>query len=425
MNDKQKSLIMGILIVIIAGWTYFTNYYTWPAHQSDSSEEITSETTNLKNHKNHRHDNNTEETEYTEEDTNEEPISDEYEDTVSENMNTADFQTQNQNQNKYTNVHINDQINQMFPGNYLDKVMSMGNLTRWHHKSFPLKVYIQPSAPEVYRNIIKNAFLEWQSEASKIISFTFVNNYNNADIRCYFPADFDKRIKKDSNTAGVTVPHIKNNKLQYMTIEFTNRLNNKPINETTFKIIALHEIGHSLGLSGHSENENDVMYPMNPKPTKISQGDINTLKLLYSIIPDVSNMDYEESYRDKFWTTDDIFGDTNKRIDIEIESKLKNIQNIGDEKQPSLLISIGESYYKKKDYENAIEFYKKGLEQLGETDKNKSAEIFYNIALCYVKLNKKDSALKFAQYSYELNPKNEVGDLITALKNNQVIVIKD
>ena len=328
---------------------------------------------------------------------------------------------------RYRDIHVSDKINNLYPDNYISQILSHGNLIRWHHKSFPLKVYIEPNPtiPASFKNMVKDAFIEWQSKAGEIISFKFVDSYRTADIICRFPADFNKRIRKDSNTAGITFPNIKDNKLQYMTIELQSLNNDKFVDTNSLKSTILHEIGHALGLTGHSENKNDVMYPLHTKPIKISRGDINTLKLLYAIIPDISNMDYDESYRNKFWTTDDILGNTNQRIDIEIQSKLRNIQNIGDEKQPSLLTSLGDSYLAKKDYKNAIEYYKQALIQLGESNKIQSSNIFFNIALCYIKINDKANALKFAKYSFELNPQKKNKELIHALNNNYTIEIKE
>jgi hypothetical protein len=49
--------------------------------------------------------------------------------------------------------------------------------------------------------------------------------------------------------------------------------------------ICLHEIGHALGLMGHSTQHNDVMYssmPLSTNDRSLSERDKNTLKHLYS-----------------------------------------------------------------------------------------------------------------------------------------------
>lgn len=46
------------------------------------------------------------------------------------------------------------------------------------------------------------------------------------------------------------------------------------------KSVAIHELGHALGLD-HSQSRNSVMYPVDQGVTSLSQGDINALKTIY------------------------------------------------------------------------------------------------------------------------------------------------
>ena len=65
----------------------------------------------------------------------------------------------------------------------------------------------------------------------------------------------------------------------------------------------LHEIGHALGIMGHSYSSEDLMYmatdndsnfyaPYRSSFQYLSSKDINTIKLLYKMFPDISNTRY-------------------------------------------------------------------------------------------------------------------------------------
>ena len=198
-----------------------------------------------------------------------------------------------------------DTINKLYPDNYLINLLNDGNLWRWHHKSFPLKVYItENNFPSYFNANIKKAFQTWQNSSNGKVSFQYVNDIKQADIIVYVE-NF-----KYSKALGLTEINTDLNKLNKPI-----KIYLKPYNYNTvymsnlrFYSVALHEIGHSIGLA-HSKNINDIMYPTTSTTNgRISKSDINTLLLLYSIIPDVCDISYGLEYRNKYVTTKDIFG---------------------------------------------------------------------------------------------------------------------
>ena len=50
--------------------------------------------------------------------------------------------------------------------------------------------------------------------------------------------------------------------------------------------IALHEIGHALGINGHSSDSKDIMFmSVDKNQTTLSRRDVETLKALYKLKP--------------------------------------------------------------------------------------------------------------------------------------------
>lgn len=166
------------------------------------------------------------------------------------------------------------------PGDYFDQVRSVavGALV-WTH--WPIRVYIEPLSagllmkPEVWQNAIAQSVKDWQP----YLSIGFVNNISEADIQISAKSPYQKsgaRVRSAETRYELYVG-------EQQTLSHRVTINIRPTQTPQYLTSAArHEIGHALGLWGHSRNPADVMYfAQVRKPPGISAQDINTLKRVY------------------------------------------------------------------------------------------------------------------------------------------------
>ncbi len=162
---------------------------------------------------------------------------------------------------------------------------SSSSLLRWNH--FPITVYIDDSFVKNnehnYVSNVVDAMNRWES--TSIVSFSLVDNPSNADISIEWVP-----VLKDgsSDTLGNTDVKFSNiskfNVIQKADIQLLTKSDFLQLGGTDMTNLALHEIGHAIGLK-HTNEENDIMNPVLDIPSKsikeISTADITTLMSLY------------------------------------------------------------------------------------------------------------------------------------------------
>jgi tetratricopeptide (TPR) repeat protein len=161
----------------------------------------------------------------------------------------------------------------------------------WSRKSMPLRVHIHsgagiPGFDPRFIDIIKAAFHEWTSAAEGNVSIRFVDQPAGADIECLWssnPAQLQNRAE-----GGEAQIYFQENGmiLKATIIILTVPANRKaPMTDNTMTFAALHEVGHALGLVGHSMDPQDVMFfaaPMTDHRPHLSRRDRKTFFRLYS-----------------------------------------------------------------------------------------------------------------------------------------------
>lgn len=141
-----------------------------------------------------------------------------------------------------------------------------------------IKVWVQPC---IYKQTVLNAFREWMVAGGGCIKFIDANSANTADIKVYFVPQFN------DNKAGVT-EHVSQAGGKYMLsatikIRYTDYYKPKRVlSKDEVYAVAVHEIGHAIGILGHSSNRNDIMYPTTDIiGIHASNRDVNTIRQFY------------------------------------------------------------------------------------------------------------------------------------------------
>ena len=318
-----------------------------------------------------------------------------------------------------------------YGSNYIEQVPLDTNILRWNLKTQPLKVSIDFPAgdtlPAYYRTEITKAFYQWQSSTG-FIKFNFINNPSDADIVVKFLA-----LPKSNCTergckyvVAYTDPTIRRNILKKMTITlydkdaYGNYFSDKELYNTI-----LHEIGHSLGIMGHSYSTDDLMY-MSSRETQdkiftrfrssfqyISAKDLNTIRLLYNLEPDITNTSLNEINSEGLIYPPIVLGSSEEIGSQKLKEAENYIKNAPD--LPGGYIDLAVAYAQLGKLRKATENLGTAL-QLAKTEQDKYV-IYYNYAVVYLNNNNPESALKYAQTAQQINNNDEILDLISNIQH--------
>ena len=270
-----------------------------------------------------------------------------------------------------------DAINKKVGENYIDSVLSYGVLERWNPKTFPLQVYIErnPNVPRNHINELKSAFIKWQERTNDFINFVFVQKPDDADILCLYPENFNRSCvsAETSETSRQYFSYDADGKIKNAKIELTYKdCNGQKYADDLVYAFALREVGHSLGLKGHSGITQGQpifyteKYVHNGRRPEIQKADINTLKLIYSLMPDKTNLDFTEEQLQKLIKPEEVWGDKVERVPESEKAILYNIEKSPD--IPALHISLANYYSANGQYDKALEIYSRSIVLLNEAE---------------------------------------------------------
>lgn len=298
-------------------------------------------------------------------------------------------------------------------------VDSSGNLVRWNKST--IKVYVSNNP---YRDAMYDALSEYNKVFDGFINFVLAPA-NNADIIIEVVDKFDSNdISHENYMAGNTNNVFSDkNELSSSRIRLLSVKPNTKRKVSNYEIytVLMHELGHALGIIGHSPNEKDIMYAFSTNSKGVlTHRDINTIKIMYSNNDEIIQREtagyaskkikeaqkYVKATPQKAlsWV---ILGKTyydNGRKNEALDAYKKALTL--EPKNPDIYQSMAECYYNSEKYDTAIKYYRFAIENSNSTQT--LAQLNNMIGMSYIKKNDDVSAYKYFQHAFGYAPNNKM-----------------
>lgn len=169
---------------------------------------------------------------------------------------------------------------------YLNEIVAESQdsaLHRWNNRAInPVRVYIPSGTVANFRpeflDAIRTAFKQWQ-QAGVPVSFDVNADSSRAEVTVHWKIQFEIDRTGQTDLEWDQDGHILKAVVTIATFDPKGR----PLDTDDVRAIALHEIGHVLGLD-HSPDSSDLMYARGAV-RQITDRDIRTATLLYQLAP--------------------------------------------------------------------------------------------------------------------------------------------
>ncbi len=321
--------------------------------------------------------------------------------------------------------NIRKQIELQAGINYIDNIFVDDTVIRWSN-SHPITYAITSDSDisSEFLSVTDKAFKQWQRAINNELTFKQTTGNANIIIRIVDSLPEDKTYTT-KDASAVTSASVIDNKLIRMDIYIKiNDKNGKIYSENKLYGLLLHQIGHALGIGGHSISEYDVMYydgdliDNKMKPKDISLRDINTVNFLYQMAPDSIDENLPIRVRNnllyhKIITvySGENFEDETKRLLAELKDNDKNLVK---------WVDLANNYAINQQYARANFILENLLPYIGE-NKQKKFSIYYNMALNYYKIKDYELSLKYLNQAEEIikNDKTKTLSAFLDIKNGK------
>lgn len=172
------------------------------------------------------------------------------------------------------------------PGTYVNELLLQRDsaLARWpDRRKRPLRVWIQPQTPTfdfnvAFPDIARNAFEEWSGTGIPLV-FSFVHDSSKADVHVTWIDRFGEQISGKTLWAHDDDWWI----VEANIVLAVHHRGGEPLDTSAVRAIALHEVGHLIGLD-HTSDTANIMTPK-VRVKELSDADRATARLLYALPP--------------------------------------------------------------------------------------------------------------------------------------------
>ena len=184
------------------------------------------------------------------------------------------------------NEEIRRRLREGSAGTYVNELLVERDsaLARWpDRRAKPLRVWVQPNSPMLdfstdYPGIVRSAFEEWGTTGIPL-AFSFVRDSTKADVHVTWIDRFDEQISGKTLWAHDDDWWI----VEANIVLAVHHRGGEPLDSSAVRAIALHEIGHLLGLD-HTQDAANIMTPK-VRVKELSEPDRATARLLYKLPP--------------------------------------------------------------------------------------------------------------------------------------------
>jgi len=170
---------------------------------------------------------------------------------------------------------------------YLNEIVAASqdsSLHRWDNRvSEPVRVYLGPDTvanfQPAFLDAVRTAFQRWGGTGVPV-RFTFVSDsLDNAEVRFRWLKKFATERTGQTDVTWDADGHLQSGIITIATFDPKGQ----PLGPDDVRVVALHEIGHLLGLN-HSSDSTDIMYATGGA-RDLSRRDVQTALLLYQLVP--------------------------------------------------------------------------------------------------------------------------------------------
>ena len=324
---------------------------------------------------------------------------------------------------------LQNEVEKKYGRTYMENAVQGTDVIHWNIQEGPITIFIDTSTsskyPGYYYEEIKKAFEDYAQLLNNKIKFEYINNSDEAKINIVFMENISggqcESLSNCANVMGLTENNVTGSLLSKSVIKFRFKdVDNSNFTRNQIYNIAKHEIGHALGISGHSYNNSDIMYPVSNDASwsresqtlkierkEFSYQDKNTMKLLYDTIPDITDKRYNTAKNPNMYMPIAVLG-TREEIAEKNLAESKRYMGTVDAGYISQM-TLAEGYYNSKDWDNAYNAFHKAI-GYAKTD-DEMFSVYNNLAVILYNQKNYYQAVEYANMANRYSPTEEANEI--------------